>query len=134
MISVSFETMIMMMNEGMHKEGILSPDRYVTGTEFIGWMIASCIVIVLFDYLFFDEKYDNTKIVTKLGDAEIVFSMMGWVYIFFTQYLLLKQRYDDLLMTHGIFIPFILVLYMVATKKEFEGLWRFIEEKFGWLF
>ena len=131
---VSFETMIMMMNEGMHKEGILSPDRYVTTTEFIAWMIASCIVIVLFDYLFFDEKYDNTKIVTKLDDAQIVFSMMGWGYIFFTQYLLFKQRYDDLLMTHGIFIPFILVLYIVATKKEFEGLWRFLEEKFGWLF
>ena len=130
---VGFETMIMMMNEGMHKEGILSPDRYVTGTEFIAWMIASCIVIVLFDYLFFDEKY-NTKIVTKLDDAQIVFSMMGWGYIFFTQYLLFKQRYDDLLITHEIFIPFILVLYIVATKKEFEGLWRFIEEKFGWLF
>jgi len=130
---VSFETMIMMMNEGMHKEGILSPDRYVTGTEFIGWMITSFIVIVLFDYLFFDEKY-NTKIVTKLDDAQIVFSMIGWGYIFFTQYLLFKQKYDDLLMTHGIFIPFILVLYIVATKKEFEGLWRFLEEKFGWLF
>ncbi len=132
MISVSFETMIMMMNEGMHKEGILSPDRYVTGTEFIGWMITSCIVIVLFDYLFFDEKY-NTKIVTKLDDVQIVFSMMGWGYIFFTQYLLFKQRYDDLLIMHGIFIPFILVLYIVATKKEFEGVWRFLEEKFGWL-
>ena len=130
---VSFETMIMMMNEGMHKEGILSPDRYVTGTEFIGWMITSFIVIVLFDYLFFDEKY-NTKIVTKLDDAQIVFSMIGWGYIFFTQYLLFKQRYDDLLMTHGIFIPFTLVLYIVATKKEFDGVWRFIEEKFGWLF
>jgi len=131
---VSFETMIMMMNEGMHKDGILSPDKYITGTGFIGWIITSFIVIVLFDYLFFDEKYDNTKIVTKLDDAQIVFAMMGWGYIFFTQYLLSKQRYDDLLITHGIFIPFILVLYIVATKKEFEGLWRFIEEKFGWLF
>lgn len=130
---VSFETMIMMMNEGMHKEGILSPEKYITGTEFIAWLIASFVVIVVFDRFFFDEKY-NTKSITRPGDEEIVFLMMGWEYIFFSQYMLYRHKYEDLLIMHGVFISFAIVLNAVATKKEFEGMRRFLAEKLGWLF
>ena len=130
---VSFETMIMMMNEGMHKEGVLAPEKYITGTQFISLIIVWCIVLVLFDYFYFSEK-NNVKRVARLNDEEYVFLMIGWEYVLLSQYMLHLHKYEDLLIMHGIFVPFVYVMIAVATKKEFEEVRRFIEEKFGWLF
>ena len=128
---VTFETMIMMLNEGLHHEGLLTPDRYITQTGFIAWMVEVTILLIAFDWIFFKDERHVRKFLETYNEK---FPMIaGLEYVVFMQAFFLQQgRYDVVLISHSIVATAIL-LTIIMGSKEFEGIREFLYEKFGWL-
>ena len=129
---VDFQTMIMMMNEGLHHEGLLTADKYITGTEFIILMIMEVILLIGFDLIFFKDERRVRKFLETVNEKLSL--IMGLEYVILIQALFLQhERYDIVLISHVIVAAAVLFV-IIIERKEFDGVREFLHEKLGWLF
>ena len=129
---VNFQTMIMMMNEGLHHAGILPDDRYITGTLFVSSMVVSAVLLIAFDWIVFSDENIARKYLVAVGERG--FEMLVLDYLVVTQILIQFGQFEYALTLLGMMTATFLLTYIVTTKKEFEKVRRFLDEKFGWLF
>ena len=129
---VNFQTMIMMMNEGLHHEGLLTADKYITGTEFIILMIMEVILLIGFDLIFFKDERRVRKFLETVNEKLSL--IMGLEYVILIQALFLQhERYDIVLISH-IIVAAAVLFVIIIERKEFDGVREFLHEKLGWLF
>ena len=129
---VDFQTMIMMMNEGLHHAGILPDDRYITGTLFVSSMVVSAVLLIVFDLIVFSDENIARRYLVAVGERG--FEMLVLDYLVVTQILIQFGQFEYALTLLGMMTGTFLLTYIVATKKEFEKVRRFLDEKFGWMF
>ena len=129
---VNFQTMIMMMNEGLHHAGILPDDRYITGTLFVSSMVVSAVLLIAFDWIVFSDENITRKYLVAVGERG--FEMLVLDYLVVTQILIQFGQFEYALTLLGMMTGIFLLTYIVTTKKEFEKVRRFLDEKFGWMF
>ncbi len=121
---IGFETMIFDLNEGLHHSGLLSEDKYITGFSFIKEMLISTILTYAFMDMILSQKH-YFALFEKSIPYQIVLYMallMGFMYYF--------KEYEAILLITIIFV----VTFTVATRPELEGIRRFLDKHFGWMF
>ena len=129
---VTYEAMIIMLNEGLHHEGLLAPDRYITQTGFIVWMLEATILLIGFDRIFFKDERRARRFLKTYNEKFPLIA--GLEYVVVMQTLFLQHgRYDVVLISH-IIIATIILFAIVISRKEFDGVREYLYEKFGWLF
>ena len=121
---IGFETMIFDLNEGLHHSGLLSEDKYITGFRFIKEMLISTILTYTFMDMVLSQKH-YFALFEKSIPYQIVLYMtllMGSMYYF--------KEYEAIMLITTIFV----VTFTVITRPELEGMRRFIDKHFGWMF
>ena len=126
-----FSTMIYDLNEGMHLAGWLPQDHYITGFKFIMSIVVTAIIMVAYNKIvIWSDWYEEHQIAIESITNRLipVFFVMGLL-IMLVMALSLKEYGAILIVTTTT-----VVALTISVRKEFRGLRRFLDEKFGWLF
>ena len=113
---VNFQTMIMMMNEGLHHAGILPDDRYITGTLFVSSMVVSAVLLMALDWIVFSDESIARRYLVAMEERG--FEMLVLDYLIVTQVLIQLGRLVYALLLLGIMSGIFILTYIVATKKR----------------
>ena len=121
---IGFETMIFDLNEGLHHSGLLSEDKYITGFRFIKEMLISAILTYAFMDMVLSQKHYFTLFEKSIPYQIVLYMtlLMGSMYYF--------KEYEAIMLITTIFV----VTFTVITRPELEGMRRFIDKHFGWMF
>lgn len=121
---IGFETMIFDLNEGLHHSGLLSEDKYITGFRFIKEMVISTILTYAFMDMVLSHKHYSVLFEKSIPYQIMLYMMLliGSMYYF--------KEYEAILLITTIFV----VTFAVATRPELEGIRRFLDKHFGWMF
>ena len=127
-MSVSFDTMVFDYNEWLHKAELLPSDRYITEFEFAMSMVVALIWIIGFYKIVVKsqwfEEHRRTMLQKVLPVAVILFGITDLLFALWIENL-------QALMVGSVFVVLLLV---VALRKEFAAFRAYLDEKIGWLF
>jgi len=121
-----FEKMIFDINEGINHIGVFPDGKYISGFDFIMSAVLSVVLIIAFiKIVLWSDWYEEHKeifkvIYTLFMITEVVAILLLAIYF---------KAYSELLF----FTVGTIVIFTVALRKEFAGLRKYLDEKFGWL-
>jgi len=127
-MNVSFGTIVFDYNEWLHKMELLPSDRYITEFEFAMSMVIAMILFIGFYKIVVKsqwfEEHRRTMLQKVLPAAVILFGITDLLFALWIENL-------QALMVGSVFVVLLLV---VALRKEFAAFRAYLDEKIGWLF
>jgi len=122
-----FEKMIFDLNEGINHIGLFPDGKYISGFDFIMSVAVSMILTIAFiKIVIWSDWYEEHK---KIFQAISTLIVIAEVVVIFFIAIYYMSHGEILFLTAGV-----VVVLIVANRKEFTGLRRFLDEQFGWLF
>lgn len=124
----AFRQMIFNMNEEMHRTGLLDDDKYITEFHYLASMVCTAILIYGFiEIVLKSEWFEKNEEIYFNRAIKIITATSAVIVLSYALYL---GAYMQILF----FIVAMLIMLVVATRDEFAGFRRWLDERFGWLF
>ena len=123
----TFHQMIFNMNEGMHHNGLLDVDRYITEFQYIASMVFTVILIYGFiEIVLKSEWFEKKRDIYYNRLIKTIFAIDVLIILSVALYL---GAYVKILFV----VATILIVLIIAMMEEFAGFRRWLDERFGWL-
>lgn len=119
------------MNEWMHQTGLLPQDKYITQSRYVMSMVITLILFIAYKKIVLESDwYENFKDSIEDYEMKAAFGVVAIYAIALLSMALYFKEYGLILF----FISMVVIILTIAIRKEFAGLRRFLDEKFGWMF
>jgi len=122
-----FDKMIFEMNEAL-QSGVIEHGKYIPGSLYMMSMLFSTVIMIGFFVIvlrsqWYEEHEDfiNNKI------SDISLPTIVFMFVLLELY---YEEYDKIV----VFLFFLDIALIIATRKEFKGFREWLGEKIGWLF